>query len=117
KEEKEELLKNIRKPSPSDEYFSPIQEDDEQEQKETEAVVETPQDKLNKIFKELRKIKKSRVEDYFIRGNSAQEEILQEVFNKSVEQILDKPDNQSKIKQIFKNFNFDLVKVQPLEIL
>ncbi|BAZ79188.1 AbiA family abortive infection protein [Sphaerospermopsis kisseleviana CS-549] len=117
KEEKEELLKNIRKSSPSDEYFSNIKDDDEQETEEVKEVAETPQDKLNKIFKELRKIKKSRVEDYFIRGNSAQEEILQEVFDKSVEQILDKPANKRKIKNIFKKFNFDLVKVQPLEIL
>lgn len=116
-EEKEELLKNIRKLSPSDEYFSSMQEEDEEEQKEVEPMVETPQDKLNNIFGELEKIKKSSVEDYFVRGNSAQEEILQEVFDKSVEQILDKPENKKKIQQIFKNFNFDLVKVQPLEIL
>ncbi|MEH2318974.1 AbiA family abortive infection protein [Nostoc sp.] len=117
KEEKEELLQNIRKVSPRDEYFSDSQEDEEDEDKKNEPVIDTPQDKLNKIFRELRKIKKSRVEDYFIRGNSAQEEILQEVFNKSVEQILDKPANKKKIRQIFKNFNFHLVKVQPLEIL
>lgn len=116
-EEKEELLKNIRKLSPSDEYFSSMQEEDEEEQKEVEPMVETPQDKLNNIFGELEKIKKSSVEDYFVRGNSAQEEILQEVFDKSVEQILDKSENKKKIQQIFKNFNFDLVKVQPLEIL
>ena len=116
KEEKEELLKNIRKASPNDECFSASQEEDE-EDKKVEPITETPQDKLNKIFKELRKIKKSRVEDYFIRGNSAQEEILQEVFDKSVEQILEKPENKNKIRQIFKNFNFDLVKIQPLEIL
>lgn len=114
KREKEELLKNIRKSSPSDEYIS---SDQEEENEQVEETTETPQDKLNRIFKELRKIKKSRVEDYFIRGNSAQEEILQQVFDKSVEQIRDKPENKKKIKQIFNNFNFDLVKVQPLEIL
>lgn len=116
KEEKEELLKAIRKSSPSNEYFSAIQEEEEEE-KEIEPIVKTPQSKLDKIFRELRKIKKSRVEDYFIRGNSAQEEILQEVFDRSVEQILNKPENKKKIKQIFKGFDFNLVKVQPLEIL
>ena len=124
KKEKEELLKNIRKRSPSDEYFSAIQEDDEEEKEEVEPLAETPQDKLNKIFIELRNIKKSRVEDYFMRENSeyengkiVKEEILKEVFDKSVEQILDKPENKKEIKQIFKKFNFDLVKIQPLEIL
>lgn len=72
---------------------------------------------MNKIFIELEKIKNSRVEDYFMRDNSVQKEILQEVFDKTVEQILDKLENKNKIKQIFENFNFDLVKVQPLEIL
>lgn len=52
-----------------------------------------------------------------MRGNSAQEEILQEVFDKSVEQILNKPENKEKIEKIFNNFDFNLVKVQPLEIL
>ncbi|PZV17931.1 MAG: hypothetical protein DCF22_02700 [Leptolyngbya sp.] len=115
KEEKEELLKAIRKSSPSNEYFSAIQEEEAEE--EIKPIIKTPQSKLDKIFRELRKIKKSRVEDYFIRGNSAQEEILQEVFDRSVEQILNKPENKKKIKQIFKGFDFNLVKVQPLEML
>jgi AbiA family abortive infection protein len=110
-EEKEELLKNIRTSSPSDEYFSAIQEE------ESEPLTKTPQDKLEEIFEELRKIKNSRVEDYFVRGDSAQEEILQEIFDKSVEQILDKPENKEKIEKIFHGFDFNLVKVQPLEIL
>lgn len=119
-EEKEELLKNIRKSSPSDEYFSAIQEgeeEDEEQAGESEPPIKTPQDKLEEIFEELKKIKNSRVEDYFVRGNSAQEEILQEVFDKSVEQILDKPENKEKIEKIFNDFDFNLVKVQPLEIL
>ena len=117
KEEKKELLKNIRKLSPSDEYFTALQEDNNEEEKGVEPNIKTPQEKLNNIFRELNKIKKFRVEDYFTRGNSVQEEILQEVFNKSVEQLLDKPENKKKINYIFRNFNFNLVKVQPLEIL
>jgi len=115
-EEKEELLKNIRTSSPSDEYFSVIQEEEEEEV-ESEPLPKTPQDKLEEIFEELRKIKNSRVEDYFVRGDSVQEEILQEVFDQSVEQILDKPENKEKIEEIFNGFDFNLVKVQPLEIL
>lgn len=116
-EEKEEILKNIYQTSPNDEYFSLHEEDEESTDAEHEETVETPQDKLEKIFQELEKIKSSRVEDYFIRDSSAQDEILHEVFNKSVEQILNKPENKEKIKQIFQGFNFDLVKVKPLEIL
>ncbi|WP_414550706.1 AbiA family abortive infection protein [Anabaena sp. CCY 0017] len=116
KAEREELLKNIRKTSTSDESLSDIQESNEEEE-EVEVIVETPQDKLDKIFKELRKIKKSRVEDYFIRGNSTHEQIFQELFDKSVEQLLNKPENKRNIKLIFTNFNFNLVKIQPLEIL
>jgi AbiA family abortive infection protein len=114
--EKEELLKNIRKASPSDEYVT-IDEKDEEHDKESKVAPETPQEKLDKVFKELRKIKQSRVEDYFIRDSSTQDEVLQAVFDKSVEQILDKPENKKKIRIIFKKFNFDLVKVKPLEIL
>jgi AbiA family abortive infection protein len=116
KKEKEELLKNIRRPSPNNEYFTFIQ-DNEEEEKEVKPTTPTPQHKLDNIFKELRKIKKSRVEDYLIRGDLAQKEILQEVFEKSVEEILNKPDNKNEIKKIFTNFEFNLVKVQPLAIL
>jgi len=117
KKEKEELLKSICELSSSDEYFSTNQEDDEGEKEEVKSIIEVPQDKLNKIFEELGKIKESGVEDYFIRGNSAQKEILKEVFDKNVEKILGKPENRKEIEQIFKNFNFDLVKVRPREIL
>lgn len=112
--EKEELLKNIRKLSPNDEYLIINQED---EGKNVEENIETPQDKLDKIFQELEKIKITSLEEYFIRDDSAQEDILQEVFDKSVEQLLNKPSNKERIKQIFKSFDFDLIKVQPLGII
>ncbi len=115
KQEKDELLTNIRKLSPNNEYTKHDGDPDETES--SSQVVNNPQDKLKKIFKELRKIKKSKIEDYFVRDRSVQEEILQEVFDKRVEQILSKPENKSIIAKIFENFNFDLIKVQPLEIL
>ncbi|NBD16759.1 MAG: AbiA family abortive infection protein [Cyanobacteria bacterium] len=115
-EEKEELLKNIRKSSPNDQYFSAVQDYDTQQQI-VESNTKNPQDKLDDIFKELINIKGSRIEDYFVGGKSVQEEILQEVFDKNVENILEKSDNKKRIKDIFENFNFELVKVQPLEIL
>ena len=116
-DEKEELLKNIRRAYPSDEYTNISEKEEEHKSKETEVSTETPQEKLHKVFKELRQIKKSRVEDYFIRDSLTQDEILQSVFDKSVEQILDKPENKKEIRSIFNKFNFDLVKVKPLEIL
>ncbi|WP_009634061.1 AbiA family abortive infection protein [Synechocystis sp. PCC 7509] len=116
-DEKEELLKNLHKASLGDEYIDTSEEENQQCNKEPKAAIETPQEKLDKVFEELIKIKKSRVEDYFIRDKSTQDEILQTVFDKSVEQILDKPENKNKIQSIFMNFNFDLVKVKPLEIL
>jgi AbiA family abortive infection protein len=114
--DKEKLLRSIRQ-HPSKEY-SPLQEEkDDQESHNTDPKAKTPQDKLEQIFNELKKIKKIKIENYFMKGNSTQKEILQTVFEKSVEQILDKPENLNKINLIFKNFNFDLVKVQPTEIL
>ena len=114
--EKNELLKNIRKASPSNEFFIFDRENEKKKHKEKFSV-ESPQDKLDKIFKELIKIKSSKPEDYFVRGNSIQEEILQEVFDKGVANILNRPENKNKIRHTFENFNFELVKVQPLEIL
>ncbi len=112
KEEKEQLLKDIRKSS-----LNGSSQSFEKEEKEAKSSTETPQDKLDNIFDELEKIKQFRVEEYIVKENSAQKEILQKFLDKSVEQILDKPENRSKLKQIFENFNFDLVKIQALEIL
>ena len=117
KEEKEEFLKFIRKkPSEIDEYLDVI-EQKKDEDRNTKQHTETPQEKLEKIFAELRKIKKSKVEDYLVRDNSVQKDILQNIFDKNVEQILDKKENKKKIRPIFKDFNYDLIKVQPMEIL
>ena len=114
-DEKEELLRKIHEVS-HDEYAD-ISEEKENKTKETKVATETPQEKLDKVFEELIKIKESRVEDYFIRDSSTRDEVLQLVFDKSIENILDKPENKNKIQAIFKGFNFDLVKVKPHEIL
>ena len=115
--EKEELIKNIIKTSPNDEHYSAISEDESKKEQGVESAIETPQDQLEKIFQELEKIKISKVEEYFMRNRSQREEILQKVLNKSVENILNTEANKTRIKKIFNNFNFDLVKVKPLEIL
>jgi AbiA family abortive infection protein len=113
--EKKEYLKTSGKMSPGNEYMNYDKEEDDTYLSGED--VHHPQDKLENIFKELRRIKRSKIEDYFVRNGSVQEEILQEVFNKSVEKLLNKPDNKNSIMKIFENFNFDLIKVQPLEIL
>jgi AbiA family abortive infection protein len=119
KQEKDELLKSIKKKSPSDEYvnFEEIEVNSKYQKNCSDDVSESPQEKLNKIFQELRKIKKSKIEDYFVRDRTVQGEILQEVFDKRVEQMLGKPENIEAINKIFNDFNFDLVKLQPLEML
>ncbi|MEO0849187.1 MAG: AbiA family abortive infection protein [Cyanobacteria bacterium J06648_1] len=115
-EDKNELLKIIRKTSQSNDFIVLERENDENDHQH-ETSVQSPQEKLDLIFAELIKIKNSKPEDYFVRGDSTQEEIIQEVFDKGVANILDKPENKNKIRQIFEEFNFELVKVQPLEIL
>ena len=110
--DQKELLKKVRKWSPDSEY-----EDYEENPEDTEQNDSNPEEKIKKIFKELGKLKKSEVDDFFVQDRKIQEEILQEIFDKRVEQIIDKPANKLSINKIFNNFNFDLIKVQPLEIL
>ncbi len=59
KEEKEEILKNIHKLSPNDACFSTSQKEDQEdgkvEDEKFELITETLQDKLNKIFEEIKK--------------------------------------------------------------
>jgi hypothetical protein len=46
-----------------------------------------------------------------------QEEILKDVYDKAVGQILKKRENQDRINDIFSDFNFDLVKICPREMV
>jgi AbiA family abortive infection protein len=77
-----------------------------------------PQEKLDKIFEELEKLKNSNVESYFIRSNVSlvSDEAFREIFDKSVYAIILKPENLKRMKEIFNDFNFDLIKVKPFEI-
>ena len=75
-----------------------------------------PQDKVEMIFQELEELKESRIDTHFMQDRSVQEEILKEVFDKRVEQIMDKADNKARIRDIFDDFNFNLVRASPLEI-
>ncbi len=103
--------------------YDEIQE--EQNSKSTEKSLPSnfhAQEKLNKIFEELEKLKNSNVEKYFIRSNElnaslVSEEAFREILDKSVRNILGKVENIERMREIFDNFNFDLIKVKPFELI
>ena len=107
--EKQELLKNIKRVSHGSQYFYTIED--------SKPDVDSIQEDINEIFDELEKIKNSRIEEYFIGENSARQESLRLVFDKSIDNLLNKRVNRDRIKRIFNDFDFNLVKVQPFEIL
>lgn len=100
-----ELLKDIKKVSP--EYY--VDKDNDKE--------EDPPNKVASIFNELRKLKLSKIDTTFRYDHSLQEEVLKDIYDKSVNQLLDKEDNQVILEEIFTNFNFDLVKAKPKELI
>lgn len=102
--QKETLLKELKKISPNY-YF-----------KDTDSQL-TPQNKVDDIFAELNKIKKSSIGTLLGDDGSLQDEILKEVYDTPVNKLLDKKENRAKIEEIFTDFNFDLVKVRPREII
>jgi AbiA family abortive infection protein len=102
--QKETLLKDLKKISPNY-YF-----------KDTDSRL-TPQNKVDDIFAELNKIKKSSIGTLLGDDGSLQDEILKEVYDTPVNKLLDKKENKARIEEIFTDFNFDLVKVRPREII
>lgn len=100
----DELKSSLKKVSPQ--YYSGIDEIDD----------ETLENKINNIFDELRKLKKSSVEPETFKHELA-DEILKEVFDKRVAQMLDSPENKKRILKVFKNFDFNRVKEYPLPMI
>lgn len=76
----------------------------------------SPQARVDRIFHELKKLKKSRIGTFFIHESSIEHDILKEVYDKSVDQLLSKPSNIKRLEKIMRNFNYDFVKVAPAEI-
>ena len=73
-----------------------------------------PQEKFDEIVKAISDIKVHEL--IFIFKDKKHEkylEILNEVYDKSVETIINKPDNLIKLEQVFSNFNFDLFRIHP----
>ncbi|NET61286.1 MAG: AbiA family abortive infection protein [Symploca sp. SIO2E6] len=105
--------------------YDEYQEHDENEDYLTEinedsSLDNNPQQKLNKIFKELEKLKESNIEDYFIRSNNTSlvsEEAFREIFDKHVYNILGKKENIETMRNIFDEFNLDLIKFKSFELI
>jgi AbiA family abortive infection protein len=100
----EDLKASLKKVSPQ--YYSGLDEIDD----------ETLENKVNNIFDELRKLKKSSVEPETFEHELA-DEILKEVFDKRVAQMMEIAENKKRIRQVFKNFDFNRVKEYPLPII
>ena len=79
---------------------------------------ELPAAKLNKIFKELERLKCS-ISPYF-QEPPLNTEILKEIYDDNVRKMLEEPANQSRLKEIFMdagNCNFELVNADPSRII
>lgn len=103
-EDMEEFLRNLKKVSPGYE----IPDDDKGEK---------PQEKVERILKQLERLKKAPLDPSFDLHRDLEVEVLKEVYEKNVAQLLQKAENKARIKALFINFNFDLVIAQPREIL
>ena len=99
-----DLLTNLKKVSPGYE----VKDDDNKAD---------PNDKLDLIFKQLRKLKKSTLDPTFGERGDLDNEILKEVYDKNVAQLMNKEKNKARVQKIFDGFNFDLIIAQPREIL
>jgi len=99
-----ELLKNLKKVSPGYE----VKDDDNKSD---------PNDKLELIFRQLEKLKRSTLDPTFNERGDLEDEILKEVYDKSVAQLMNRKGNKERIRQIFDDFNYDLIIAQPREIL
>lgn len=100
----EDLKKSLKKVSPN--YYSGFDEIDD----------ETLDNKIDNIFDELRKLKKSSVEPETFE-HELSDEILKEVFDRRVNQMLEKAENKKRIRNVFKNFDFNRVKEYPLPMI
>jgi AbiA family abortive infection protein len=73
-------------------------------------------EKLEMIFEEVEQLKTSRIDKHFMQDRSVQDEILKEVFDKRIDQLMEKNENKLRIRYLFDDFNFNLVRASPLEI-
>ena len=76
-----------------------------------------PKYQLGLIFRQLELLKQSSLDPTFDARGDLDDEILKEVYNKSVSQLMQKKENKQRINGIFQNFNFDLAIARPREIM
>ncbi len=73
-----------------------------------------PQKKFDEIIKAINRIKREELIFVFSTGKyEGYTDVLNETYDKSVEQIIQKPDNLHALEQAFENFNFDLFRIYP----
>ncbi len=103
KKQLEDLLASLKKIYPQ--YYVSDDADDE-----------TLDNKVNAVLEELRNLKKSDLEpDTF--SYDLQGEILKEIYDKRVLHLLDTQKNLARIRQVFKNFDFNRVAEYPAPII
>lgn len=102
--DKEEFLKTIKRVSPQYEV-SPDEDS------------EPIQNKVNRLMGQIIELRSKRLRVEFEYEKSPEEEIFKDIFDRRVNQLLDKPENKRRIRQIFEDFKFDLVKVSPRELI
>jgi AbiA family abortive infection protein len=108
-DELKELLKQLKRTS--SDY--PTASEEEEEDKKGK---NSPQDKVEVILLELKQLK-SKLKNILSKDNDEiREEIFKDVYDKPVNQILNKKEYKDQIRIIFEDFNFDLVKISPKEI-
>lgn len=100
----EDLLRHLKRVSPGHE----IADDD---------TATDPNEKVDSIFRQLEKLNSTPLDPTFNARKDLDEEILKEVYNKSVYELLKKDENRDKIRSIFAGFDFHRIIAQPKEIL
>ena len=108
-DELKELLKQLKRTSPD--YPIALEEDEEDKKQK-----KSPEDKVEVILQELEQLK-SQLKNILSKDtNEIREEIFKDVYDKNVNQILNKEEYTNRIREIFTDFDFDLVKISPREI-
>lgn len=111
-DDKEEFKKEFKNVSLEYSIQTSETEDDENESQNI------PQVKLDNIFDVLRQLKGLKSDIYlYKKDNPINEEVFKDIYDKNVQNIICKEGNLEELKNIFSDFNFDLVKIRPKEIL
>jgi hypothetical protein len=76
-----------------------------------------PETKVRSIFSELRKLKSEEPDPLKEYSKTIEEEIFSEVFDTRVDQLLNQAHHRMTLGEIFRDFNFDLVALRPLEMM